>query len=112
MVSENRYIYSRIDCFLDGHFIASSINRKQCVGIIFGAPSAVYLRYSLEVSQKCLQFSLHIWVFNYTVIANLLHAVWKYEIVQGVFSEAISSVILLVCVEVKCKLSVGICMNW
>jgi len=36
--------------FLDGHVISSSINKKQYAGVIFGAPSAVYLCYSPAVS--------------------------------------------------------------
>ena len=49
-VSENRSTSPKIDVFSDGHFNASSANRKQCVGVIFGTPGAVYHRYSLAVS--------------------------------------------------------------
>ena len=57
-VSENRYIYPKID-FSDGHFIASSVNRKQCAGVIFGTPGAVYLCYSLAAlsCHACFTFS-------------------------------------------------------
>ena len=50
MVSENRYTSPKIDVFLNGHFNASSANRKQSTGVSFGTPGTVYLRYSLVVS--------------------------------------------------------------
>ena len=36
--------------FLDSHFNASSTNRNQCAGVIFGTPGTAYLHYSLAVS--------------------------------------------------------------
>ena len=68
VVSHNRYIYPRIDFFLDGHFITTRVNRKQWVGVIFGTPGTVNLRYSLAVSPSVYTvFSLHL-----TVRFNLL----------------------------------------
>ena len=54
-VSENRYTPPNIDVFLDSHYNASSANRKQCAGIIFGTPGTVYLRYSLVVLPNVLR---------------------------------------------------------
>ena len=51
-VSENTYTFPNIDVFRTGHFIASSANRKQCAGVIFGTPGTTYLSYSLVVSQN------------------------------------------------------------
>ena len=46
-----KYIhFSEYWCFSDGHFIASSANRKQCAGVIFGTPGTTYFSYSLVVS--------------------------------------------------------------
>ena len=36
--------------FEDGHFIGSSMNRKQCAGVVFGALGTAYLHYSQMVS--------------------------------------------------------------
>jgi len=67
MMSENRYIYLSIDFFQTiDHFNASSVNRKQCAGIIFGAPSITYLRYCLAVSPSVyIVFSSHLSVRLY-----------------------------------------------
>ena len=43
-------IHTLFRCFSDGHFTASSANRKQCAGVIFGTPGTTYLSYSLVVS--------------------------------------------------------------
>ena len=40
----------RILMFFGRPFIASSANRKQCAGVIFGTPGTTYLSYSLVVS--------------------------------------------------------------
>ena len=45
-----RYTSPKIDVFLNGHFNASSTNRRQCAGVIFGTPGTAYLCYSLAVS--------------------------------------------------------------
>ena len=42
--------------FFDSHFVTSSINRKQCVGVIFGAVGTTYLHYSLVVSLSVYAF--------------------------------------------------------
>ena len=44
--------------FLDGYFIAPSINRKQCMSVIFGTPGTMYLHYSLAVSPSVYQLSV------------------------------------------------------
>jgi len=45
-----RYTSPKIDVFLNGHFNASSTNRRQCAGVIFGTPGTAYPCYSLAVS--------------------------------------------------------------
>ena len=64
--------------FPDGHFNASSANRRQCASIIFGTPGTVYLCYSLRYHRMFTQFSLRAWASKYTchpIIANLLYMV-------------------------------------
>ena len=46
MVSESRFTSFEDWCFLDSHFTASTVNRKQCMCIIFGTSGTVYLCYS------------------------------------------------------------------
>ena len=66
MVSHNRYIYQRIDFFSDSHFITTSVNRKQRVGVIFGTPGTANLRYSLAVLPSVYTvFSPHLSVCLY-----------------------------------------------
>ena len=57
---------TEIDFFSDSHFIASSINKKQCVGVKFATPGTTYLRYSLAVSLSVYAvFSLRLTVRLY-----------------------------------------------
>ena len=65
MLSDNRYTYLRTDFF---QTIITSVNRKQCVGIIFGTPGTGNSRYSLAVSPSVytvLVFSPHLSVCLY-----------------------------------------------
>jgi len=50
MLSENICIDPRTDFLANGNLIASSINRNQCAGVIFGIPGTMYLYYRLTVS--------------------------------------------------------------
>ena len=55
--SENRFTSPKIDAFrIDGHFNASSANRRQCAGVIFDAPGPAYL--IISVSSKFRQIEL------------------------------------------------------
>ena len=72
----------KIDTFIRVFFSDShcSVNRKQYVGVIFGTPDTVYLRYTLAVLPSVHVVFFYTRVSDYTrrlMIANLLHSIPK-----------------------------------